>query len=276
MVSNTLHAAAILLKEGGERDWFINLSASDYPLVIQDAMLHTLSTIPRDLNFLTSDIGWKEFQRAKPVIIDPGLSNLQKSDVFWVSKKRSIPTAYKLFTGSAWMMLSRPFMEFCLWGWDNLPRIVLMYYVVLDIRFSTLPVVELPRHQANAIAWAPHSSYPICPAGDDSQALIWDLSSIGQPIEGGLGPILAYTAGADIAPLQWSSSQLAWVAIAFSTQLPILRILPLTHVPHTVLLASSMPIRQLIDSGHPMVDATDKAIERFTKGCPYKSHFLFF
>lgn len=26
------------------------------------------------------------------------------------------------------MMLSRSFMEFCLWGWDNLPRVVLMYY----------------------------------------------------------------------------------------------------------------------------------------------------
>lgn len=25
-------------------------------------------------------------------------------------------------------MLSRPFTEYCLWGWDNLPRIVLMYY----------------------------------------------------------------------------------------------------------------------------------------------------
>lgn len=36
MVTNTLHAAAILLKEGGEWDWFINLSASDYPLVTQD------------------------------------------------------------------------------------------------------------------------------------------------------------------------------------------------------------------------------------------------
>ncbi|PSS13845.1 Beta-glucuronosyltransferase [Actinidia chinensis var. chinensis] len=130
MVSNTLHAAAILLKEGGEWDWFINLSASDYPLVTQDDMLHTLSTIPRNLNFIehTSDIGWKEVQRAKPVIIDPGLYSLHKSDVFWVSEKRSVPTAYKLFTGSAWMMLSRPFMEFCLWGWDNLPRIVLMYY----------------------------------------------------------------------------------------------------------------------------------------------------
>lgn len=38
MVTNTLHGAAILLKEGGEWDWFINLSASDYPLVTQDGM----------------------------------------------------------------------------------------------------------------------------------------------------------------------------------------------------------------------------------------------
>ncbi|KAE9446113.1 hypothetical protein C3L33_22063, partial [Rhododendron williamsianum] len=98
--------------------------------------------------------------------------------------------------------------------------------VVLDIRFPTLPVVELQRHQAsvNAIAWAPHSSCHICTAGDDSQALIWDLSSMGQPIEGGLDPILAYTAGAEIEQLQWSSSQPDWVAIAFSTKLQILRV----------------------------------------------------
>ena len=36
MVSNTLHAAAILMKKDREWDWFINLSASDYPLVTQD------------------------------------------------------------------------------------------------------------------------------------------------------------------------------------------------------------------------------------------------
>ncbi|RRT55476.1 hypothetical protein B296_00048417, partial [Ensete ventricosum] len=39
MVSNTLHAAAILLKEGGDWDWFINLSASDYPLITQDGTM---------------------------------------------------------------------------------------------------------------------------------------------------------------------------------------------------------------------------------------------
>jgi hypothetical protein len=31
-----LHAVAILLKEGLEWDWLINLSASDYPLMTQD------------------------------------------------------------------------------------------------------------------------------------------------------------------------------------------------------------------------------------------------
>lgn len=96
MVTNTLHAASILLKDCGYWDWFINLSASDYPLVTQDGMyvcygsrfwfifqsgissntcdslwfyvfltdlLHTFSSVPRDLNFIehTSDIGWKEY-----------------------------------------------------------------------------------------------------------------------------------------------------------------------------------------------------------------------
>ncbi|KAJ6370038.1 hypothetical protein OIU76_028328 [Salix suchowensis] len=30
--------------------------------------------------------------------------------------------------GSAWMVLSRPFIDYTIWGWDNLPRTVLMYY----------------------------------------------------------------------------------------------------------------------------------------------------
>ncbi|GJX23377.1 beta-glucuronosyltransferase GlcAT14B-like protein [Tanacetum coccineum] len=129
MVANTLHAAAVLLKKW-DWDWFINLSASDYPLVTQDDLLHTFSYLPRDLNFLdhTSKIGWKESQRAKPVIVDPGLYMSKKSDVFWITQRRSVPTAFKLFTGSAWMVLSRPFVDFCIWGWDNLPRTVLMYY----------------------------------------------------------------------------------------------------------------------------------------------------
>lgn len=130
MIACTLHAAAILLKKSKDWDWFINLSASDYPLVTQDDLLHVLSYLPRDLNFIdhTSILAWKENHRAKPIIIDPGLYTSKKADIFWVSQRRQLPTSFHLFTGSAWMMLTRTFMEYCIWGWDNLPRILLLYY----------------------------------------------------------------------------------------------------------------------------------------------------
>ncbi|PSR98268.1 Beta-glucuronosyltransferase [Actinidia chinensis var. chinensis] len=129
MIARTLHAVAILLKKA-KWDWFINLSASDYPLVPQDDLLHIFSYLPRDLNFLdhTSDIGWKEVQRARPIIIDPGLYHSKKSGVFWAKEKRSLPSSFKLFMGSEWVVLTRSFLEFSVWGWDNLPRTLLMYY----------------------------------------------------------------------------------------------------------------------------------------------------
>ncbi|KAH9609198.1 hypothetical protein KSS87_002234 [Heliosperma pusillum] len=130
MVSTTLHACAILLKKYDNWDWFINLSASDYPLVTQDDLLYTFSKLDRKLNFIehTSKLGWKERGRAMPLIVDPGLYSNNKSDIFWVKQKRAMPTSFKLFTGSAWMALSHEFVEYLIWGLDNLPRTLLMYY----------------------------------------------------------------------------------------------------------------------------------------------------
>ncbi|KAJ0804695.1 putative glycosyl transferase, family 14, beta-glucuronosyltransferase GlcAT14A/B/C [Helianthus annuus] len=84
MVANKLHAAAMLLRDGGDWDWFINLSASDYPLLFCYECL---------------------FQRAKPVIVDPGLYMSDKSDVLWITQRRSVPTAFKLFTGFCYGIL---------------------------------------------------------------------------------------------------------------------------------------------------------------------------
>ncbi|PIA55026.1 hypothetical protein AQUCO_00800038v1 [Aquilegia coerulea] len=130
MIACTLQAVAILLKESADWDWFINLSASDYPLVTQDDLLHVFSNLSRNLNFLehTEVHGWKVNQRAKPIVIDPGLYLSKKSDLFLTSQRRSLPTSFKLFTGSAWVILTRSFLEYCIWGWDNFPRTVLMYY----------------------------------------------------------------------------------------------------------------------------------------------------
>ncbi|KAL7000325.1 Beta-glucuronosyltransferase GlcAT14A [Sarracenia purpurea var. burkii] len=130
MIASTLQAIAILLKESLNWDWFINLSASDYPLMTQDDLLHIFSNLSRNLNFIehTQLRGWKLNQRAKPIIIDPALYLSKKSDIALTTQRRSLPTSFKLFTGSAWVMLTRSFVEYCIWGWDNFPRTILMYY----------------------------------------------------------------------------------------------------------------------------------------------------
>ncbi|XP_027353379.1 beta-glucuronosyltransferase GlcAT14A-like isoform X2 [Abrus precatorius] len=62
MLATTLHAMAILLRTC-HWDWFINLSASDYPLVTQDDLIQAFSELPRGVNFIqhTSQLGWKLF-----------------------------------------------------------------------------------------------------------------------------------------------------------------------------------------------------------------------
>ncbi|KAL3521720.1 hypothetical protein ACH5RR_019869 [Cinchona calisaya] len=96
--------------------------------------------------------------------------------------------------------------------------------VILDIRSPTMPVAELERHQAsvNAIAWAPQSSRHICSAGDDGQALIWELPTVAGP--NGIDPMSMYLAGAEVNQLQWSAALRDWIAIAFSNKLQMLRV----------------------------------------------------
>ncbi|MBA0758829.1 hypothetical protein Gotri_021793, partial [Gossypium trilobum] len=124
------HRMMRTLQESLDWDWFINLSASDYPLVTQDDLLHVFSNLSRNLNFIEhmQITGWKLNQRARPIVVDPGLYLSKKSDIAWTTQRRSLPTSFKLFTGSAWVALTRTFAEYCIWGWDNFPRTILMYY----------------------------------------------------------------------------------------------------------------------------------------------------
>ncbi|XP_074312282.1 beta-glucuronosyltransferase GlcAT14A-like [Silene latifolia] len=131
MVASTLQAISILLRESLNWDWFINLSASDYPLMTQDDILHVFSNLSRNLNFIEHMpmvAGWKLNQRARPIVVDPGLYLSKKYDLAHTTQRRSLPTAFNLFTGSAWAVLTRSFVEYCIWGWDNFPRTALLYF----------------------------------------------------------------------------------------------------------------------------------------------------
>ncbi|VDM19399.1 unnamed protein product [Wuchereria bancrofti] len=74
--------------------------------------------------------------------------------------------------------------------------------VIVDIRVPCNPLARLHNHRAcvNGIAWAPHSSCHICTAGDDRQALIWDISPMPRPVE---DPILAYQAEGEVNQVHW-------------------------------------------------------------------------
>ncbi|GAV76630.1 Branch domain-containing protein [Cephalotus follicularis] len=128
-ISATLHGASILLRLTKKWDWFINLRACDYPLVTQDDLLHIISYLPKDLNFVnhSSYVGWKESRQMKPIIVDPGLYLSETTEMFYATQKRELPNAFRLFTGSTFSILSHDFIDFCILGTDNFPRILLMY-----------------------------------------------------------------------------------------------------------------------------------------------------
>ncbi|KAB2092466.1 hypothetical protein ES319_A02G033100v1 [Gossypium barbadense] len=137
-ISSTLHGASILLRLASDWNWFISLNAGDYPLATQDDILHILSYLPNDLNFVnhTNYIGWKESKKLKPIIVDTGLYLLEKEEIFYATQKRELPTAFKLFSGSSFTMLTRSFVEFCILGTDNLPRTLLMYFTNTPYSYS--------------------------------------------------------------------------------------------------------------------------------------------
>lgn len=97
-------------------------------------LIQVFSEVPRDINFIqhSSRLGWKLWveycsfmwfsificivictnfmsffffitnfsnKRGKPMIIDPGLYSLNKSDIWWIIKQRNLPTSFKLYTG---------------------------------------------------------------------------------------------------------------------------------------------------------------------------------
>ncbi|KAG1354712.1 protein TRANSPARENT TESTA GLABRA 1 [Cocos nucifera] len=99
--------------------------------------------------------------------------------------------------------------------------------VILDIRSPAAPVAELQRHRAsvNAVAWSPQAAKHICSAGDDGQALIWEVPAAGAAVApDGIDPALCYTAGAEINQLQWSAVHPDWIGIAFANKVQLLRV----------------------------------------------------
>jgi len=97
--------------------------------------------------------------------------------------------------------------------------------VILDVRSPRRPLTTIANSTnapVNGLAWAPHSTSHLCSAGDDRQAVIWDIQGVPKPVD---RPILAYSVPkAEINQIQWSSAHPDWIAICYSTNLEILHV----------------------------------------------------
>ncbi|XP_054780262.1 beta-glucuronosyltransferase GlcAT14C-like [Prosopis cineraria] len=129
-LSAVLHAAALLLKLNADWDWFITLTASDYPLMTQDDLLHAFTFLPEDLNFIhfTNKTIRKEQTDLNQIVVDPSLYYETSTDLFFAVESRDPPDAFNISGGSPWMIFTRAFMDYCVSGWDNLPRKLLMFF----------------------------------------------------------------------------------------------------------------------------------------------------
>ncbi|KAE9450637.1 hypothetical protein C3L33_17459, partial [Rhododendron williamsianum] len=111
-LSSVLHGASILLRVDPNWDWFINLSAADYPLVSQDGMIMLcyayLDRVLLILLFPLTSSRWGS-RKLKPIIVDPGLYLEEKNAMFYATQKRELPDAFQLFMGSPSAVLSRKF-----------------------------------------------------------------------------------------------------------------------------------------------------------------------
>ncbi|CAN6571165.1 unnamed protein product [Malus baccata var. baccata] len=166
----TLHAAALHLKLNTDWDWFITLSASDYPLMNQDDLLHAFALLPRNTNFIhfTNKTGWKE--QTDRIVNDPNLYLQEVAPLLYAVEKRTIPDAFKIFGGSPWPILTRDFMDYCVKGWDNFPRKLLMYLsnvpYPLESYFHTI-ICSSPEFKNSAV-------------NNDLRYILWDTAALGK------------------------------------------------------------------------------------------------
>jgi len=94
--------------------------------------------------------------------------------------------------------------------------------LILDIRSPSLPALELNKghtQSINSIAWAPNSANHICTVGEDSLALMWDISS--KPVS---HPILQYNGGSQINQVQWGSQHPEFIAVSIDNSVQVVTI----------------------------------------------------
>ncbi|CAI5933510.1 unnamed protein product [Closterium sp. NIES-65] len=126
LLSATLRLAHVHIASGAQWDWFINLSAADYPLMSQDDMLYLFSHVDRSLSFMDHSVEHRFDYRQRAVNLDRALFQAHRGHKL-MRDVRPAATRFHVFMGCNWIKASRPFLRYVLWEPASWPRRILMY-----------------------------------------------------------------------------------------------------------------------------------------------------
>ena len=117
IVLGTVRAIAVLLEHYGSTwDYFINLSASDMPLMPQAHIMHMLARMPFS-NFMSGtkfdeETAKRQYNRRNGLVVDPSLAVGRQAKRFQsLSDRRSAPTEFMPYKGGGWFIIHRSFAE---------------------------------------------------------------------------------------------------------------------------------------------------------------------
>lgn len=118
IVLGTLRAIAVLLEHfDSQWDYFINLSASDMPLMPQSQIMHILARMPARSNFMSGakfdkETAKHQYNRRNGLVLDPSLAVGSQAKRFQsLSDRRESPTEFMPYKGGGWLILHRSFAE---------------------------------------------------------------------------------------------------------------------------------------------------------------------
>lgn len=136
MLLVTLRGLATLRKELGDHwDFYINLSASDMPLLPQESIAHALAEMPAKASFMSGapyvepDQG-SDIHRSTRIVVDTSLSLGKdlKYTLEWPEGNREEPTIFVPYKGEGWFLLSRELAALATDSAAYWPTLLLSYF----------------------------------------------------------------------------------------------------------------------------------------------------
>eukprot|EP01025_Chloroclados_australasicus_P047070 TRINITY_DN5224_c0_g1_i3.p2 TRINITY_DN5224_c0_g1~~TRINITY_DN5224_c0_g1_i3.p2 ORF type:complete len:491 (-),score=21.84 TRINITY_DN5224_c0_g1_i3:1644-3017(-) len=136
LVDIEIMAMAFMLEKYNDWQYFINLSATDYPLLPQSAIRRLLYKAPNNMNYITNwpadcyHVSSRSFQVRVDYALGNVVSGLRGTNKKYsrLGSERVLENAVHIYKGSQWHVITRELVDYVAVSRDNVARRWLLYF----------------------------------------------------------------------------------------------------------------------------------------------------